>query len=133
MRMLFLVIGGLVIVSCSNRMLTTGNTSPDAPPSTVRILENDGGSFHKAAVVYDALSPNELFAAEYDYISNLYGQRGDDWFLMSQTIIRQNDKIIDVVELQGKEPSDQKVIFFDVTDVYNNKKGSAVTLIVKHN
>lgn len=132
MKTEILFISSLLIVSCSNHTLHNRNSSPGASPSSVRIIENDSGPFRKSAVVYNALSPDELFTAEYDYISTRFGERGKDWFLMTQTILQENEKIIDVIEIHGNNPSDQRVIFFDVTDVYVPDKNSAVTLKIRH-
>jgi hypothetical protein len=128
MKTVVIIVAGLIVVSCTNRSIINNNTSLDANFSMVP----DSGSFHEAVVVYSAESPKGLFTAEYQYISDLYGQRGSDWFLMSQTIVREKDKIVDVVEIKGKKPFEQNVIFFDVTNSFSNNPGNKVTLLVRH-
>jgi len=98
----------------------------------VQTVQDDNGLFHKTVMIYNTLSPKELFNAEYRYISNLFGERGRDWFLMNQTLIEENDRIVDVVEIKGKRTFEQKVIFFDVTDVFSDKDSNAVCLTAKH-
>lgn len=128
MKTIVIIVASLILVSCSNRSIINNNTSLDANFSMVP----DSASFHKAVVVFSAETPKGLFTAEYQYISDLYGQRGNDWFLMSQTIIQEKDKIVDVVEIKGKKPFEQSVIFFDVTNSFSNNTGNKVTLFVRH-
>jgi hypothetical protein len=132
MKTSMLIISSLIVVSCSTRPLIKENSFRNTLPPLVQTVENDDGLFHRTIIMHNALSPKELFTAEYRYISDLYGERGVDWFLMHQTIIQEKDRIIDVVEIKGRKSFDQKVIFFDITDVFS-ENGDDVCLIMRHN
>ena len=79
-----------------------------------------GESFNDAVVVGGVNSRYEGVAAEYQYISGLHGMRGQDWFLVRQTVVKNQDRILDVVEIQLKDPSFRKVFYFDATSFLMN-------------
>jgi hypothetical protein len=66
-------------------------------------------------VVNGVKTQREGLFAEHQYITNLHGQRGQDWFLVGQTIIHDQNKIVDVVEIQLNKSADRKLFYFDAT------------------
>lgn len=133
MKTAVLLISSLLIVSCSNKTMISEKTSRIISPFLVETTKTDDGQFHKTIMMYNTLSPDNLFDAEYGYISKHYGERGNDWYLISQTLIEENNRIVDVVEIRGKRDFEQQVIFFDVTEVYaENNKTDDIKLTAKH-
>ena len=113
MKCLMLLVICVAFYSCTTRQtIDTGSTMEVASAT----FSNDKGeSFNNAVVVGGVKNQREGVAAEYRYITDLHGQRGQDWFLVGQTVISNNNKIVDVVEIQLGDPMDRKLYFFDAT------------------
>jgi hypothetical protein len=114
MRVILTTMIFLFIFSCSNQQFFKTDQSLNSATS-VNSSDKIGTSFTEAVVLADASSPSEGFAAEYKYISKLHGQRGQDWFLIGQTIIKENDKVVDVVEIKLNNSFDRRIFFFDAS------------------
>lgn len=110
---MLLAICTAVVSSCTMRQAIKPVLPMELASAT---YSNDNGtSFHKAVKVEGVKNQREGIAAEYHYISDLHGARGQDWFLVGQTVIQNKEKLLDVVEIQLSNPEDRKVIFFDAT------------------
>jgi hypothetical protein len=110
--MLFVICAALY--SCSPRQAVNSG-GPMELASNISFSTDKGESFHDAVIVNGVKNQREGVAAEYRYISDLHGQRGEDWFLVGQTVIQNQDKLVDVVEIQLNNPVDRKIIYFDAT------------------
>ncbi|MBN1578511.1 MAG: hypothetical protein JW913_18255 [Chitinispirillaceae bacterium] len=113
MKMFMLLVICVVLSSCTTRQ--TLKTDGPMEVASATFSNDKGESFHDAVVVGGVKNPYEGVAAEYRYISGLHGQRGQDWFLVGQTVIQNQNRIVDVVEIQLNDPAFRKVIFFDAT------------------
>lgn len=76
----------------------------------------NGESFHNAIIISGAKSKSEGAAAEYNYISEKYGTRGEGWLLVGQTVIRERNKIVDVIEIQVDSEMNRRIFYFDVSE-----------------
>lgn len=114
MKTFMLVLIAVVLYSCSPRQAINSNSIGDIA-SNCSFSTDKGESFHDAVVVNGVKSQREGLAAEYRYISDLHGRRGQDWFLVGQTVISDQKKVVDVVEIQLNSPADRRVIYFDAT------------------
>lgn len=112
-KYMLLVICAVIMSSCTMRQAI--NVPGPVEVASATYSEDNGASFHDAVRVNGAKTQREGVAAEYRYISDLHGQRGQDWFLVGQTVIHNQDKLVDVVEIQLTAPEDRKVIYFDAT------------------
>lgn len=128
MKLLTVFIVALALYSCSPRQTINSRSISDT--AATGSLSNDKGvSFSDAVVVNGVTSQREMMAAEYHHISNLHGKRGQDWFLVGQTIITNQNKVVDVVEIQLSNSSDRQVIYFDATSFFMpNKTENALTI-----
>ena len=86
------------------------------PGKGITYSGGDGGSFQEAVTITGALNQGDGVAAEYHFISEKYGQRGTGWLLVGQTVIREKNKIVDVIEIQLGETADRRIFYFDVSD-----------------
>ena len=112
MKVSVVVVALLVFVSCSSRLYTSSDGGLNGN-AAVHFSDNSGESFNEAIVVYGINSSKEAIDAEYKYISDRHGIRGQDWFLLGQTIVAEKSKVVDVVEFRLSTPADRRVIFFD--------------------
>lgn len=116
MKSLLLPLCIMLLVSCSSRKITHNSSTLEVTPN-IRFSEGKNGtSFNEAVIVHGANNQREGIAAEQHYISLQHGTRGRDWFLVSQTVIKDNNKVVDVVEIELGSPTDRRIYFFDATD-----------------
>ncbi|MBN1308644.1 MAG: hypothetical protein JXA18_12040 [Chitinispirillaceae bacterium] len=113
MKISMLLMICIFLFSCTTPQTLTTDGPMEVASAT--FSNGNGESFHDAVVVGGVKNQREGVAAEYQYISGLHGQRGQDWFLVGQTVISNENKIVDVVEIQLNDPAFRKVFFFDAT------------------
>lgn len=113
MKLFILFLICVVFYSCTTRQtIDTGDTMEIA---SATFSSDKGESFNDAVKVGGVSNQREWVAAEYRYISDLHGRRGQDWFLVGKTVIQDRNKIVDVVEIQLSDPADRKLYYFDAT------------------
>lgn len=115
-----IVVAFLVLSGCSSsRSLSTGK---DGHIPGISFSGGSGESFHDAIVINGARNKTDGVAAEYKYITDIHGQRGSGWSLVGQTVVREKNKIVDVVEIQLKSAMDRRIYYFDVSDFLGAKR-----------
>jgi hypothetical protein len=77
------------------------------------IYSGGDGSSIEAAVVITTTHTAEGIQAEYDYISNIYGQNGRDWKPLKQALLHHADKPYDALSIVLSS-GDQKTLYFDI-------------------
>ena len=90
--------------------------------SEVVLSGGSGESFQEAVIITGTKNQSESVDAEYQFISKIHGQRGIGWHLVGQTVIREKNKIADVIEIQLRDSSDRRIYYFDVTDFLGKRK-----------
>lgn len=105
----------LFLISCSGKTALKSTSSSDA--TNISFSDHTGSSFNDAVVVKGVSNLKDGLAAEYHYISSLHGKRGDDWFLLGQTLIHEQNKLVDVIEIELKNSADRRIFFFDATSM----------------
>ena len=76
----------------------------------------NGSTKEKAIEILGAKDNQEGIDAEYEIISEMLGERFIDWELVRQTLIQEEDKSYDQIEI--KSGGDYFVIWFDITDFF---------------
>lgn len=109
MLFLFFLMG-----NCNSTDLTLQETE-------IKFSNNTGSSFHEAIIISGATSRKQGFEAEYQYINDRFGQRSKDWYLLRQTIVYENNKIVDVIEIEVRQPISRQIFFFEVTPFFSMK------------
>ena len=109
------VMAVFLLLSCAPRQASKG-------PSGINYAGGSGESFHEAIVISGAKSKGEGIAAEYKYISGKHGSRGDGWLLVGQTLIREKNKIVDVLEIQLGNSPDRRIYYFEVSDFLGKRR-----------
>jgi hypothetical protein len=93
-----------------------------AIPARITFSGGSGESFHDAVIILGARDKTEGVAAEYKYISDKYGRRGVEWLLVGQTVIREKNKIVDVIEIELNNSSERRIYYFDVGDFLGKRR-----------
>jgi hypothetical protein len=123
MTMAKLVLFFLIItmIGCSNRQEVPLRSQQKAAPQIV-IFGGNGESTDQAVVISGVKKQSEGIDAEYGYISTKYGMKNKDWHLNSQTIVQEQGKIFDLIEIELTASSEKKIYYFDVSDYSWKKK-----------
>jgi len=109
---------------------TTAGTlppQPTAPPKTAactRKLEGtsicfaggQGTSTKDAIVIQGAHGEADGVAAEYKYLDDLYGPRGQGYVVQSQSLLDDAGKSFDRLDIQFQ--GQPKAVYFDITDYF---------------
>ncbi len=107
---------------CLSRQTTkTGNDS--MKKGQIEYSGGGGDSYETAIVIKGTQynkKPEDAVAAEYDYISGLYGKKDKDWIVEEQSIVKENDKTYDMVRVKILTNGRMHFFYFDIT--YFSKK-----------
>ncbi len=102
----------IFILGCSPQQMANRNSG-----SGITYSGGTGESFHEAIIISGAKNKSDGVSAEYRFISDQHGRRGNKWLLVEQTVIREKNKVVDVIEIQLNNASfDRLIFYFDVTD-----------------
>ena len=71
-----------------------------------------------AIIIKNAKNTNEGVAAEYAYVTQLYGSRGLDWDLVYQEGLTVENRTYDKLVIRIESSGEEKSIFFDITSFY---------------
>ena len=101
-----------------------GCTQPESVKnsSSITYSGGNGESFQNAIVITGANNKSAGVSAEYKYITDKYGPRGSGWLLVGQTVIREKNKIVDVIEIQLADSTDRRIYYFDVSDFLTGRR-----------
>ncbi|MDM7912420.1 MAG: hypothetical protein QUS09_04920, partial [Methanotrichaceae archaeon] len=70
-----------------------------------------------AVVIMNAVDDSEGVDAEYYYLEQRYGDRPEDWYLITQALLDQGKTIYDQMDLMLSDGSNV-TIYFDITDFF---------------
>jgi hypothetical protein len=116
-----LLIAVVMLLGCSGSQSLRSGRYSEKPPA-VSYSGGTGDSFHEAVKINGARNQSDGVAAEYYFITKIHGMRGTDWFLVGQTVVREKNKIVDVVEIQLKSADDRRIYYFDASDFLSNRR-----------
>jgi hypothetical protein len=83
----------------------------------VEYAGGDGSSMEKAVKIVGAANSMEGISAEYQYLSNKYGIRGQDWNLEMQSLAQDKGKSFDVMMIVLKDGTKLSV-YFDISEFF---------------
>lgn len=124
MLLRLVAIASLLIIStgCISRNAINMSSKQESIPG-ISYTGGNGDTFHDAVIINGARDKSAGVAAEYRYISNKHGERGSGWYLVGQTVIREKNKIVDVIEIQlGEDSSNRRIFYFDVGDFLGKRR-----------
>ncbi|NLG19192.1 MAG: hypothetical protein GX556_17855 [Fibrobacter sp.] len=120
MRNLLIICITLAVAGCGSQ--STKFRAPKEDLSKVEYSTGSGDSYEDPVVITGVQTQSEGVQAEYRFISSKYGERYKDWSVVEQTIIREKDKVFDVIEIRLGSDSDRRIYYFEVTSFPWKKK-----------
>lgn len=91
-------------------------TGPPAQPQ-ITFKGGPGDTPATAVLISGATNSIEGIAAEYDYLRQKFGRENRDWNLVRQSVLKQDGKFYDRMELDLKDGS-RKTVFFDISEFF---------------
>jgi hypothetical protein len=96
----------------------TTRAAPGNPAKTKISFKGGPGDTPATAVVISGASDSLAgIAAEYSYLARKFGRQNVDWTLQRQSVLQQEDKVFDQMEIELKDTR-KKTIFFDITEFF---------------
>lgn len=89
-----------------------------------------GDTIESAIIIKGATNGTLGLQAEYQYLTQKFGQRGIDWDLENQSLLRL-DRYCDEMHIQLADGT-QTVIFFDITDFYGKGDEDFINSIMRN-
>jgi hypothetical protein len=105
------------LVGCASRQADSimGDKKVEVA-ETAKYSGGKGDGPEDAVVITGVHKQTEGVVAEYDYISTLHGEKNKNWSLYGQSIIKEKDKIFDVIEIKLIDFNGEKrIYYFDVS------------------
>lgn len=91
----------------------------------ITFSKNSGETIKDAILIRGAETDKAGVDSEYVYLGAKYGLRGLDWELVRQSLLRENDRDYDMMEMKLSDGA-EKTLYFDITEFFG--KGTAELL-----
>jgi hypothetical protein len=85
--------------------------------NVIRYSPHSGRSMKDAIIITGAQTHYDSVAAEYEYLGRIFGEKGEDYCILEQGLLRAGQKHFDVVKVRLSDDSRQ-TFFFDITESY---------------
>jgi hypothetical protein len=112
-----------VFSGCLSRQTVKINDAEKMKPGQITFSGGSGDSYETAIIVkgnqYNK-KPENAVAAEYDYISGLYGKKDKEWIVEEQSSGQEKDRVYDMVRVKILSNGKMHFFYFDIT--YFSKK-----------
>ena len=115
----------LVFCACLSRQTVKMNDPDNSNKGQITFSGGAGDSYETAIIIKGNQfnrKPETAVAAEYDYISGLYGKRGKEWVVEEQSMVQENNKVFDMVRVKILSNGKMHFFYFDIS--YFSKKSS---------
>jgi hypothetical protein len=115
----------LVIAACISRQSVKLGGSGDSNKDHIVFAGGSGDSYETAIIIKapQVLRKQEdAVAAEYDYISGLYGKKDKEWKVEEQSMVKENEKTYDMVRVQILLNGKLHFFYFDISQFVKKPK-----------
>jgi hypothetical protein len=89
-----------------------------ADRGSISFSGGNGSSMEHAVVINNAKGSMDGVSAEYYYIEQVEGRRGDKWAMVSQALLSENGKSYDLINITIIETGKKKSYYFDITGFF---------------
>lgn len=108
------LLGLLVLVGCGGRTVVI--KEQEKRPANVRYGGGTGDTYEDAVVIKGAENQKQGVEAEYAFISEKHGKRGNDWEVVAQSLMKENGKAYDMIEIELRPQGGKRYYYFDLTE-----------------
>ncbi len=111
------------LYGCLSRQTVKINDAENMKKGQITYSGGAGDSYETAIIIRGThynKKPENAVAAEYDYISGLYGKKDKEWIVEEQSSGQEKDKTYDMVRVKILSNGKMHFFYFDIT--YFSKK-----------
>lgn len=116
-------VAAVVAVGCVSRQTVKVNETKVLKKGRITYQGGAGDSYETAVVIVGPKDQKEGVAAEYDYITMQYGAKGKEWRVSEQGIVREQDKVYDMIAVEVIGADQTHYVYFDITNCAWKPKG----------
>jgi hypothetical protein len=107
-----------VFSSCLSRQTIKINDAENIKKGQVTYSGGSGDSYETAIIIRGTQynkKPENAVAAEYDYISGMYGKKDKEWVVEEQSSGQEKDKVYDMVRVKISSNGKMHFFYFDIS------------------
>ena len=118
MRLLFLfLLVGLMGGCAGSRSGSTRTPRDRGRVQAATWRGGDGSSFEEAVRIVGADTYRQAVATEHAFLSERHGEQNRNWRILSQSLVREEGRSYDLVEIEIVPGSARRYYYFDVTGI----------------
>ncbi|MGB7567750.1 MAG: hypothetical protein WBM07_07815 [Chitinivibrionales bacterium] len=110
----------IIFSACGSRQTVKVSETPDDKKGAIIFSGGAGDSYETAIVLKSAnravKKQEDAVAGEYDYISSLYGKRDKEWVVEEQSMVKENNRVYDMVRVKIVQNDKMHFFYFDITE-----------------
>jgi hypothetical protein len=113
----------VALYGCLSRQTVKVGDSENSKKGQITYSGGGGDSYETAIIIKGTpkIKKTEFaVAAEYDYISGLYGKKDKEWIVEEQSMVQEKDRVYDMVRVKILSNAKMHFFYFDIT--YFSKK-----------
>jgi hypothetical protein len=115
----FMLMLGIALLSACHSKKSLASAPVNVPPmDSVTFSGGNGSSMENAVVINNAKGSIEGINAEYYYIGYIEGKRGVEWQMKSQSLLNENGKYYDQIDITIAKTRKKKSYYFDITGFF---------------
>ena len=114
MRCATVLLSLVVLVGCGGRTVVIKEQAKRPP--NVRYAGGTGDTYEDAVIIKGAKNQKQGVEAEYAFISEKHGERGSDWDVVAQSLMKEGGKAYDMIEIELKPDKGKRYYYFDMTE-----------------
>ena len=116
----FLLFVVLTFSACISRQTVKVNETPADKKGTIIFSGGAGDSYETAIILKNSnrsiKKQEDAVAAEYDYISTLYGKKDKEWIVEEQSMVKENKRVYDMIRVKIVQNDKMHFFYFDITE-----------------
>jgi hypothetical protein len=112
-RRILAIVPAVLFIVCASHTLPLQFRASTG--SAIYYSGGNGESKDSAILIRGALRQSEGIEAEHYFLGRMFGEKGKAWDVQDQTIIREEKRIYDMVEIQLMPSLQKRIFYFDVS------------------
>jgi hypothetical protein len=107
-----------ICCGCLSRQAVKTGDSNNAKKSKITFSGGSGDSYETAIIIKGTQynkKTEDAVAAEYDYISGMYGKKDKDWIVEEQSMVQEKGKVYDMVRSKILSNGKMHFFYFDIS------------------
>jgi hypothetical protein len=112
----------LLLLSCASHTVMDNDANKGNKRDSVSDSGGNGDSYENAIVLAGGKDHTDAVEYEQNYIAKLWGEKDKNWKISEQTTVEENNRKIDMIQVEVIKTGKKHFFFFDVNYYYKKKK-----------